>query len=182
MRKIVLSIQVTLDGFIDHTEMVADEETHRDATEVLNSVDGILFGRKTYELLVDYWPMVTPASSHFQEELEFANRINSMPKMIFSNTLNKVEWNNTTLINGDVIEQVTKLRQQPGRGILIAGSVLVNTLMQHGLFDEYRLLINPVILGHGTRLFREEFLPTPLKLIETKTFASGVVLVRYLPG
>ena len=181
MGKVMLNILVTLDGFIDHTVMIADDEAVDYATELLNSVDAMLFGRVTYQLLGDYWPTAASDPSLSRSNLEFARKINSMPKFVISRTLTKVEWNNTRLVKGDLVEEVTRLKQSSDRGLLIAGSVLNNTLMQHDLIDEYRLLINPVLLGTGKPLFREDLPRIPLKLVEARTFRSGIVLVRYLP-
>ena len=180
MRKVILSISISLDGFIDHTAMIADEETHQYAADVLNSVDTVLFGRVTYQLFADYWPSAALDTSLTKGILEYAHKINSIPKIVFSKTLEKVDWNNARLVKGDAVEEVARWRQQPGRGMAIAGSVLANTLMQHHLIDEYQLLINPTILGSGRRLFRESIPKTALQLVETKTFRSGIVLVRYL--
>ena len=180
MGKVILNINTTLDGFIDHTEMIADDEWLQFATEILNSVDVMLFGRVTYQLLGDYWPTATQDPALPREWIEFANRINSMPKMVCSHTLQSVNWNNTTLIGGDAVEEVIKLRRESDQRILLAGSVLANTLMELDLVDEYQLRINPFLLGHGTPLFRAEHPKIPLKLVETKTLRSGIVSVHYI--
>ncbi len=180
MGKILLSILTSLDGFIDHTEMIADEESHQFATELLDSVDAMLFGRKTYQLFADYWPIAPQDTSLPKGVIEFANKINKLPKMVCSHTLKSAEWNHTTLLRGDAVEEVTRLKQQSNQRILLAGGLLANTLMQHNLIDEYELRINPFLLGHGTPLFRAEFSKIPLKLVETKTFRSGIVLVHYV--
>jgi dihydrofolate reductase len=180
MGTILLSISTSLDGFIDHTEMIADDEAIQSATDILNSVDAMLFGRVTYQLLGDYWPTALQETSLSREGIEFANRINSMPKMVCSHTLKSVDWNNTTLINGNAVEEVIRLKRESDQRILLAGSVLANTLMELDLIDEYELRINPFLLGQGTRLFRAEFPRIPLKLVHTKTLRSGIVLVHYV--
>ncbi len=179
MATIVLSILVSLDGFVDHTEMIADDEAIQDATEILISADVLLFGRVTYQLLGDYWPTAAEDPSASAAEVAFANRINSMPKMVCSHTLKKVDWNNTILIDGDVVDAVRKLKQESEGRILLGGTMLANTLLQHDLIDEFQLRINPVLLGHGKRLFRAEFDKKALKLVETKIMRNGIVSVRY---
>jgi dihydrofolate reductase len=181
MGNVILSINLTLDGFIDHTAATPDDDSLRYTIEVLNSVDVVLFGRVTYQLLADYWPSAESDSSLPVGMIEFARKINRIKKIVLSQTLEKTEWENTELLREDVIKVVSTLKEKPNQNILIAGSVLDNTLMQHGLIDDFRFQIHPVILGKGTRLFREGIPRTPLKLVETKTFPSGVVITHYLP-
>jgi dihydrofolate reductase len=180
MRKVIWSISVTLDGFIDHTAMIADEETHQYYADELDTVDTVIYGRVTYQLLADYWPTAAMHVALNPGELAFAQKMNRVSKMVFSKTLERVEWNNTQLNQGDVVDQVSKFKQESGRDISIAGSAIASTLMQHDLIDEYRLLVNPIVLGSGTRLFRNGK-QVSLKLIETKTFNSGCVLLVYQP-
>jgi len=141
----------------------------------LFAADALLLGRVTYQHFAAAWPSVT-------DEEGFADRMNSLPKFVASTTLQEpLEWN-ATLIQGDVAEAVSKLKQQPGQDILICGSAdLVHTLMQYDLIDEFRLMLFPVILGSGKRLFRERIASTALRLVETKTFSSGVVVLSYAP-
>jgi dihydrofolate reductase len=135
----------------------------------------LLLGRVTYQGFAAAWPSVT-------DEAGFADRMNSLPKYVVSTTLEEVEWNNSKLIKGNVAEEVTRLKQQPGQDILIAGSgTLVQTLMHHDLIDDYRLLVYPVVLGSGKRLFQDGS-KTTLRLVETKTFPSGIVLLHYQPA
>jgi len=116
-----------------------------------------------------------------QDEAGFADRMNNLPKFVVSTTLDRAEWKNSTIIKRNVAEEVLTLKQQPGQDILVAGSVsLVQTLMQNGLIDEYRLLTFPIVLGSGKRLFARS--KASLKLVEAKSFGSGVVLLRYQPG
>jgi dihydrofolate reductase len=180
MRKVIFSILVTLDGFIDHTAMIADEETHQYYADELDTVDIVIYGRVTYQLLADYWPTAAMNASLNPGELAFAQKMNRVPKIVFSKTLDHVEWNNTQLNQGDVVEHVAKLKQESGRDISISGAALANTLMQHDLIDKYRLLINPIVLGKGTHLFREGT-KVNLKLINTRLFSSGCVLLSYQP-
>jgi dihydrofolate reductase len=139
--------------------------------------DALLLGRVTYEGFAAAWPSRT-------DEVGFADKMNSMPKYVVATTLEEpLEWNNSTLIRGNVAQEVSKLRQQPGGDILINGSgELVHTLMGHDLIDEYRLMVFPVVLGSGKRLFRDgSHTPTALKLVDTKTVGSGVLILTYQP-
>lgn len=151
------------------------EEIGKFKFDELFASDALLLGRVTYQGFAAAWPSRT-------DEAGFADRMNSLPKFVVSTTLGKVEWNNSGLIKENVVAEVSRLKQQPGQDILVAGSgELVHTLMQYDLIGEYRLLIYPVVLGSGKRLFGDGSNAT-LKLVETKTFSSGVVLLRYQPG
>jgi len=137
--------------------------------EVLEA-DALLLGRKTYEGFAQAWPSRT-------DEAGFADKMNSMPKFVVSTTLDAADWNNSTVIKDDVAEGVAKLKQQHGGDILVAGSgELVQTLMQHNLVDEYRLMVFPVVLGSGKRLFRDGADTTALRIVETKPAGSVVIL------
>lgn len=181
MRKIIAFEYVSLDGVMD---MEASEQWHlpfwndelaKDAHDLLFASDALLLGRVTYEGFAATWPSIT-------DEQGFADRMNSLPKYVVSTTLTQVEWNNSRLIKGNVAEELTKLKQQPGQNILIYGSAdLVHTLTQQDLIDEYRLWVHPVIVGRGKRLFKDGADTKVLKLIETKTFSSGVVALTYRP-
>jgi len=180
MRKVVVTMFLTLDGVIEAPEKWSfpywDDETEKFKTDELFAADAHLLGRVTYQGFAAAWPSMT-------DETGFAERMNSLPKYVVSTTLVKAEWNNSTIIKDAkrVAEEVSKLKQQPGQDILVAGSAtLVHTLMQHDLIDEYRLLTYPLVLGSGKRLFRDESKAT-LKLIEAQTFSKGVVLLRYQP-
>jgi dihydrofolate reductase len=154
----------------------ADEDMGNLVSDWFAAADAFLLGRKTYEIFAAYWPNVT------DENDTVANRLNSRPKHVVSNTLQKVEWNNSTLIKGDVAEEVTKLKHRPGRELQVHGSGrLAQTLMAHDLIDEYRLWIYPVVLGNGIRLFRDGS-PAALRLIDTKTTSTGVVIHVYEPA
>jgi dihydrofolate reductase len=151
-----------------------NEEIGKVKFDELFASDALLLGRVTYQGFAAAWPSVT-------DEAGFADRMNSLPKVVVSTTLEEVEWNNSRLIKGNVAEEVSKLKHEVGQDILIAGSgALVQTLMQHDLIDDYRLLVYPVVLGSGKRLFQDGS-KTTLRLVETKTFRSGVVLLHYQP-
>jgi len=142
--------------------------------EFTNRADGLLLGRKTYEIFASHWPHVTDESD------PVASKLNSIPKYVASTTLESVEWNNSTLLKGDIAEEVAKLKDQPGTEIQVTGSgQLIQTLMKHDLVDEYRLWIFPVLLGTGKRLFADGTIPSGLKLADTKTSTTGVAIHTY---
>jgi dihydrofolate reductase len=182
MRKLVVSEWMTLDGVFDADTMKEWFEPY-DSPERQNYIkenvltsDAFLVGRVTYEMLASYWP------NQKNNEMGVADRLNSAPKYVVSSTLKKAEWNNSTIINEDVVEEVTKLKQQPGQDILMFGSAtLVQSLMEADLIDEYRFLVHPTIMGGGKRFFKEGMLATKLKLVKTETLNSGVTLDCYQP-
>jgi dihydrofolate reductase len=138
--------------------------------------DALLLGRVTYQGFAEAWPSRT-------DEAGFADKMNSMPKFVVSTKLEDAEWNNSTLIKENVAEEVSKLKQQPGGNILIAGSgQLVHTLMQHDLIDEYRLMVFPIVLGNGKRLFPDGSDATALRLVDSKPVGSGVLILTYQPA
>jgi dihydrofolate reductase len=151
----------------------ADDAMGQFVTDWFAAADAFLLGRITYEIMAAYWSQVT-------DEDEVARKLNSVPKYVASRTLDKVTWNNSTLIRGDLVEEVMKLKAGPGEELQVHGSGnLAQTLIQHSLIDEYRLWFHPVVLGSGKRLFPEGTAPIALKLIETKTTGTGVVIHVY---
>ncbi|WP_254532834.1 dihydrofolate reductase family protein [Natrinema gelatinilyticum] len=145
-------------------------------SEGIATSDALLLGRKTYEIFAGYWPTAT-------DEGEFADMMNSIDKYVASRTLDAVEWQNSTLLEGDVAEAVAELKRQPGGDIRVIGSgELVQTLMAHDLVDEYQLMIHPLVLGSGKQLFRESSKRTDLELVDTKTTTTGVVMLYYQLG
>lgn len=179
MRKVVLSEFLTLDGVMESPDKWSfpfwTDEAGQFKFDELFASDALLLGRVTYQGFAAAWPSVT-------DEQGFADRMNSLPKYVASTTLEEATWN-ATVIKGDVAEAVAKLKQQPGQDILIYGSGdLVHTLMHHDLIDEYRLMVYPVVVGSGKRLFREGSAAPNLRLVETKTFSSGVVILTYQPA
>lgn len=155
----------------------ADEDMNRFVADWFALADGFLLGRRTYEIFSAYWPRVT------DEHDPVASRLNKLPKYVASKTLQSVEWNNSTLLKGQVPEEVARLKRQPGKELQVHGSGnLVQTLMAHDLVDEYRLWFYPVVLGSGRRLFGEGSAPTALKLIDTKMTSTGVVIHTYQPS
>jgi dihydrofolate reductase len=177
---VVASEYVSLDGIAEEPGQWSipyfSDDLAKYKTEELLASDALLLGRVTYEAFAAAWPKMT------ELEGDFAVRMNSLPKYVASTTLEEAEWN-ASVIKGDVAEEVSKLKQEPGQNLLIGGSFkLVHTLMDHGLIDEYRVLIHPVIVGQGRRLFEDENKMTQFKLTGTQTFESGVVALTYEPA
>ncbi len=154
-----------------------DQDMDRLTADWIAAADAFLLGRRTYELFAEYWSQVTDPDD------PRATRLNALPKHVVSTTLDRVQWNNSILLPGDVAGEVAKLKRQPGNELQVHGSAtLVRTLMKHGLVDEYRLLIHPVVLGNGKRPFAGGTTPTALELIGTKTTSRGVVAHIYRPS
>lgn len=181
--KITMFNATSLDGYFEGPNRDlnwhnVDEEFNDFAIAQLHSMDGLIFGRVTYQLMESYWP--TPDG--LRDDPVIAGMMNSLPKIVFSRTLDSTNWNNTRLVKGDAIEEVRKLRRQPGRDLFIFGSVnLSASLISHGLIDEFRVLVNPVVLGKGRALFEDVHQPFTLKLLNTKNFGNGNVLLIYQP-
>jgi len=187
MRKVVMVNLVSVDGFFAGSDgnldwHVVDDEFNRAAVEMIMRFDTILFGRVTYQLFEGYWPKAATDPSTSKEDRMIANKINEMTKAVFSRTLPHVDWENARLIKGDIAEEVRKLKQQPGKDIVIYGSgTIVQQLTNLGLIDEYQVMVNPVILGEGKPLFQNMQDMLNLKLASTRLFESGNVLLNYEP-
>jgi dihydrofolate reductase len=183
MSKVIVFNMITLDGFFEGPNREidwhnVDEEFNDFAINQLNTVGTLIFGRVTYQLMAGYWPMPTSV----RDDPIVAGLMNNIPKIVFSRTLETADWNNTRLVKGDMVQEVARLRQQPGKDIYIFGSgSLVSALGQHGLIDEYRVIVNPVILGKGNSMFKGLQDRLKLKLVRTRTFNSGNVLLVYEP-
>ena len=176
MRKIVVTQFITLDGVIESPQLWSfpyfTEEIIKFKNDELYASDAQLLGRVTYEAFAEVWPSQTD---------EYANRLNSLAKYVVSKTLKKADWNNSILIDNNIEEEILKLKQQKGHDILVHGSAtLVKSLLKAHLIDQFNLLVFPVVLGKGIRLFENED-SVKLKLTETKTYTSGVVLLTYQP-
>jgi dihydrofolate reductase len=181
-RKLIVSAWMTLDGVFDADTM--DQwytPFDSDGRKVyinggITEADTIIFGRTTYEMLASFWPQQK------NDDMGPASKLNSVPKYVVSSTLKKADWNNTTIIKANVVEEIAKLKQQPGTEIQIEGSAtLVQSLMKADLIDEYRFLVHPIIVGRGKRFFKEEMCTPGLKLVKTKTLDLGVILLCYQP-
>jgi dihydrofolate reductase len=177
MRKVIVSNVASLDGFFEgptkKLDFVSlDEEFFDYARAMLRAADTLLFGRTTYEHMANHWPSA-PAD-------EIAGQMNNLPKIVFSRTLRMAPWNNSRLVTGNPAEEVSKLKQMPGKDMVILGSsILASSLLQRGLVDEYRVILQPVVIGGGSPLFKDIAERIQLKLIAAKAFGSGVVLLRY---
>jgi len=177
MRKVVVAEFLSLDGVMEAPEKWSfqfwNDEMAKFKHDELFASDAHLLGRVTYQIFAAAWP---------SRRGEFADRMNNLPKYVVSATLEKAEWKDSHVIKENVAEEIAKLKQQAGQDILVAGSgTLVQTLIEHNLIDEYHLLVYPVVLGSGKRLFKDAS-QTTLKLVDTKAFSSGVVLLSYVPG
>ncbi len=183
MRKLVLAINVSLDGFADHTVAVApDDELHRFFGRLLDDTDVALFGRVTYQLMENYWPHAHEDPRATEGMLEFADKFNSIPKIVFSRSLQKAEWQNTRLVKTDAVEEVARLSRQSGGNISLGGISFTKEFMRRGMIDEYWLVVQPVVCGSGRRLFEGGVSRFGLRLVETEVFKSGVVALHYLPA
>jgi dihydrofolate reductase len=185
MRNVIYAINVTLDGCCDHTKFNPDpdEEVLEHYTHLLRDDAGLLvYGRKTYQLMVPYWPDIARSQSETKADKEFAQTFVSKKKIVFSRSLDSAEDGNTRIVRTNLRDEILKLKQEPGENILVGGVDIPSQLMELGLIDEYRLVVSPVVAGKGRRLFEGVNLPETrrLKLVESKTFKSGSVALRYL--
>jgi dihydrofolate reductase len=185
MRKVILSNMVTVDGFFEGPNQDiswhnVDEEFNEFAINQLNEIGTLLFGRVTYQGMASYWP----TESAMRDDPAIAGLMNSLPKIVFSKTLDTAEWNNSRLVKDAhrLVEEVLELKRQPGKDIAVFGSSdLAATLAGHGLIDEYRIMIAPVFLGDGRSLLRGIKEEPNLKLLRVRTFKSSNVLLCYEP-
>lgn len=179
MRKIFFSINMTIDGFADHTAVIADNELHDFFTDLMDNADMVLLGRKTYEMMASYWPFADQDPRSTESELKFAEKYNNVSKLVFSKTLKEVKWNNATLAKSNLIDEVLKLKNQNGKYIFAGSLSIASALAEKNLIDDYWLLIHPIVLGKGKPLFEDLKSRIDLKLVEIKTFNSGVVVLHY---
>jgi len=182
MRNVIFAINTTLDGCCDHTKQIADDETHEYFTHLLRNVDLLVFGRKTYQLMVPFWPEVAKTQSMTKAENEFARTFDSLQKIVFSRSLGSAEDKKTRIIRTNLHDEILKLKQEPGKNILVGGVSIPSQLIELGLVDEYRFVVGPILAGEGRRLMEGVSLPEKLqlKLVESKHFKSGCVALRYL--
>lgn len=187
MRKLIAAINMTLDGFCDHTAVLPDEEIHQHYTELLGKADAILYGKTTYQLM-EFWRTLLKNPSEEKSMNDFAMAIDRIPKIVFSHTLKDVDWNSARLSDQTIEQEVLELKQsRPASGgsgskdILVGSRSLIIQLMKLNLIDEYQLCVHPVVAGGGLPLFENINDRTILKLIKTKTFSGGVVTLYYEP-
>ncbi|MCE3294631.1 MAG: dihydrofolate reductase [Crocinitomicaceae bacterium] len=179
MRKIIAAMNMTLDGFCDHTEMNADDEVHEHYNDLLRNTGTLIYGRKTYQLMESYWPDIVKNPTGNKPTDEFAVLIDNIPKIVFSRTLEAVTWKNTTLKNEIIPEEILELRQQDGLPVFVGSPGLIASFTQLDLIDEYQISVHPSILGKGLQLFKNIDHKIDLKLTKTKTFACGAVCLYY---
>ena len=183
MRNVIYAINLTLDGCCDHTKFNPDEDLLEHFTNLLRDDAGLLvYGRKTYQLMVPYWPDVAKSQSETKADIEFAQAFDSLKKIVFSRSLAGAEDKNTRIVHTNLRDEILKLKQEPGKSILVGGVDIPSQLIELGLIDEYRIVVMPIIAGEGRRLFEGVNLPEKLrlKLVESKIFKSGSVALRYL--
>ena len=172
---------MTLDGFCDHTAMIADDEIHQHYNELLSSADTLIYGRITYQLMESYWPSVVKDPTGNKPMDEFAVLIDNISKIVYSRTLKNVSWKNTTLKKEIIKEEVLGLKQQAGKNILVGSPSLIMAFSQLDLIDEYQLGVQPIVAGNGLPLFKNVRDRVDLKLLKTKTFGCGAVMLYYEP-
>lgn len=182
MRKLIAAMNMTLDGFCNHKAMIADDEIHQHYNELLRNADTLIYGRITYQLMESYWPSVVKNPTGNKPMDEFAVLIDDISKIVFSRTLKNVDWKNTTLKKEVIKEEVLELKQSRGGGsknILVGSPSLIVALSQLDLIDEYQLGVQPTVLGSGLPLFKNVQDRINLKLLKTKPFSCGAVMLYY---
>lgn len=184
MRPLRYSVNVTLDGCVDHMAAVPDEELHRRAAETLARADALIFGRVTYQMMEEAWRR-DPVTGMWGEWIvpwmePFAKTIDSAKKYVVSSTLDSLDWN-SEFLRGDPGEAVRALKEEPGEGLFVGGVTLPLALADLGLIDEYELVVHPRVIGHGPTLFAGLSKPLDLKLVDRVEYASGAVAMHYVP-
>ena len=182
MRKLIAAMNMTLDGFCDHTTMIADEEIHQHYNELLSNADTLIYGRKTYQLMESYWPSVVKSPTGNKPMDEFALLIDNISKIVFSRTLQHVNWKNTILKKEVIKEEILELKLLEGKNILVGSPGLIVALAQLDLIDEYQLSVQPTVVGSGLPLFKNVRDRINLRLLQTKTFGCGTVAFYYEPA
>jgi len=182
MRNVIFAINITIDGCCDHAKMIADEEIHEYFTHLMRDVDLLVFGRKTYQLMVPFWPDVAKNRSMARAMNEFAQAFDSKKIIVFSQSLDRAEGKNTRIVRTKLQDEILKLKQEQGKNILIGGVNIPSQLIELGLVDEFHFVVQPIVAGEGRRLLegislQERF---QLKLAESKSFESGCVALHYL--
>ncbi|TAN23308.1 MAG: dihydrofolate reductase [Acidobacteria bacterium] len=182
MRKVIYAINITLDGCCDHTKGIADDELLAYYTQLVRGASLLAYGRKTYELMVPYWPDIARTHSESQAENDFADAFDAARKAVFSRSLSAIKDKNTRLLRGNLRDEMAALKQEPGSGILVGGVSLPSQLIELGLVDEFRFVVAPVLAGGGRRLLDGASLPQTMKLrlVESKPLRSGCVALHYV--
>ena len=182
MGNLIYAINLTMDGCCDHTKGVGSDEILEHYTQLLREVDLLVYGRKTYQLMVPYWPNVAKNPSETKASIEFARTFDSINKIVFSRSLDSAEDRNTRIVRGNLQDEILKLKQERGKNILVGGVDIPSQLIELGLVDEYRFVVQPIVAGEGRRLLNRVSLRErlQLKLVESKILKSGCVALRYL--
>lgn len=180
MKKVIAAFNMTLDGFCDHTAGLPNEEIHQHYTGLLSQGDAILYGRTTYELM-EFWRTILENPSEEKSMNDFARAIDKIPKIVFSHTLKNVDWKSATIANRDLKETVLELKKQSGKDIFIGSRSLIIQLMNHNLIEEYQICIYPVVVGKGLPLFDNIDDRMLFKLVKTKIFKGGAIILYYAP-
>jgi dihydrofolate reductase len=184
MRNVIYAINISLDGCCDHTKFRPpdDGELLEHYTRLLRVVDLLVYGRKTYQLMVPYWPDIAKSQSETIADIEFAQAFVSRKKVVFSRSLASAEDGNTRIVRTNLHDEILKLKQEPGKDILVGGVDIASQLIELGLVDEYRFVVAPIVVGEGRRLLEGGSLwrRLQLKLVESKPLKSGWVALRYL--
>ena len=181
MRNLIFAINVTLDGCCDHTKTIGDEEIHEYFTHLMRDVDLLVFGRKTYQLMVPYWPDVAKNRSETKASIEFAKTFASKNKIVFSQSLESAEDKNTKIVRTNLQDEIVRLKHEQGKNILVGGVSIPSQLIELGLVDEYHFVVQPIVAGEGRRLLEGISLEKlQLKLVESKIFKSGCVALHYM--
>jgi dihydrofolate reductase len=183
MRKLIYTINITIDGCCDHTKTVADEEVLDYYTQLVRDADLLVYGRKTYQLMVPYWPEIAKSQSETKAEIEFAETFDSANKIVFSRSLESPEGRNTRIVRSNLRDEIVKLKQEQGKHIYVGGVDIPAQLIELGLVDEYRFVVAPILAGEGRRLLEGASLQEKLQLrpVESKIFKkSGCIALRYL--
>jgi dihydrofolate reductase len=179
MGLLTFGLNVTLDGCCDHREMIADDELHDYFTQLMDAAGAMLFGRTTYELMESAWPAVARDDKAALAMREWARKLEDKPKYVVSASRHDFPWNNTFRVEGDLHEAIRQLKEKTSRGVLVGSPTLSAALERLGLIDEYRLVVHPILAGHGPNLFQGLERSRRLELVSTKRLKSGVMALHY---
>ena len=182
MRKLIAAMNMTLDGFCDHTSMIADDEIHQHYTDLLRSADTLIYGRITYQLMESYWPTIVKNPTGNKPVDEFAVAIDNISKVVFSRTLKNVAWKNAKVATRSITDEILELKRGPGKDILVGSPGLIAAAANLNLIDEYQLVVNPIVLGDGRTMFDGINEKLSLKLANSRAFNNGNVLLTYQPS
>lgn len=179
MRKLIAGLNMSFDGYCDHTEMNVDDEIHEHYNELLRSADTLIYGRITYQLMESYWPNVVKEPTGNKSEDDFAVLIDNIEKIVYSRTLKDVDWKNSTLKREIDKEEILNLKKQEGKSMLVGSPSMIVAMTNLDLVDEFQICVHPTILGKGLTLFKNMSERVNLKLLNKKTFGSGAIVLYY---